>query len=66
MLAAALAGLGIAELETYLVEEHLRTRRLQECMPGCLPVRSNIYAMHAPGPNVPPKVKAFVAELRGA
>jgi DNA-binding transcriptional LysR family regulator len=65
-LAAALAGLGIAELEMYLVEEHLRTGRLQEVMAGCVPVRGNIYVMHAPGPNVPPKVRAFVAEMRAA
>ena len=62
-LAAALAGLGIAELEIYLVEEHLRAGRLQEVLKGHLPVRSGIYVMHAPGPNVPAKVRAFVEEM---
>jgi DNA-binding transcriptional LysR family regulator len=57
---AALAGAGIAELETYLADEHLRAGRLREVLHGCMPVERSIWVMHAPGPHVPPKVRAFV------
>jgi DNA-binding transcriptional LysR family regulator len=63
VLAAALAGLGLAELDEYCIEDHLREGRLVSVLDGRLPVERTVWVMHAPGPNVPAKVRAFVEAM---
>jgi DNA-binding transcriptional LysR family regulator len=62
-LEAALAGVGISDVEQYAAREHLKAGRLVELMPGYLPVERQVWLMHAPGPHVPAKVRVFVKEM---
>ena len=62
-LEACLAGLGIADLDLYVVRPHLEAGRLVEVMPGFLPIERSVWVMHAPGPHVPLKVRVFVEAM---
>ncbi|WP_395839034.1 LysR family transcriptional regulator [Cystobacter fuscus] len=57
---AALAGLGLADLPRYLVEEDLATGRLKAVLERFMPVGRGVFAIYAPAPYVPAKVRHFV------
>lgn len=60
---AALAGLGIADLPRYLVEEDLAAGRLEAVLERFVPVGRGVFAIYAPSPFVPAKVRRFVELL---
>ncbi|QRK05736.1 LysR family transcriptional regulator [Archangium violaceum] len=60
---AALAGLGIADLPRYLVEEDLEAGRLEAVLGRFIPVGRGVFAIYAPAPYVPAKVRRFVEML---
>ncbi|MFY0569850.1 LysR substrate-binding domain-containing protein [Archangium lansingense] len=60
---AALAGLGIADLPRYLVEEDLVAGRLEAVLERFVPVGRGVFAIYAPSPYVPIKVRRFVEML---
>ena len=66
--AAALDGLGLALLPTWMVAGDLRDGTLVRCLAEsvCYPegYREEIYAVHARTPLVPAKTRAFVAHLQ--
>lgn len=62
---AALAGIGIARLSTYLVGQDLRAGRLVRVLPEYEDNGSDIYAAYTNRRNLPPKVRAFIDHLRG-
>ena len=60
LLNAAIAGLGIAYLPSFLYADALRRGLVEEAIPG-LPVETlGIYAVYPPGRFTQPKVRAFV------
>ncbi len=61
---AALGGLGIADLPRYLVEDDLRTGKLVSVLPRFIINERSVFALYAPSPFVPTKVRAFVEALR--
>lgn len=61
--AAALAGMGIADLPRYLAEEDLAAGRLEAVLDAFVPVQRGIYAVYPPSPYTPVKVRLFVAAL---
>jgi len=65
---AALGGLGLALLPTWMVAGDLRAGTLVRCLGGvvCYPegYREEIHAVHARSPLVPAKTTAFVAHLQ--
>jgi DNA-binding transcriptional LysR family regulator len=63
---AARAGLGIAEVPRYLVEDDLARRALVEVLPRHRPPAREAWALFAPSPLVPLKTRAFVAHLAAA
>lgn len=60
---AALAGLGIARLSTYLVSEDIASGRLVRVLPEFEDNDSDIYAVYAARRNLPPKVRVFIDHL---
>ena len=60
---AALAGVGIARLSTYLVGDDLRCGRLVRLLPDYTDETSNILAVYPEKRNVSPKVRAFIDHL---
>ena len=60
--AAACAGLGVVLLPEWLVGEEIGRGRLVEVLAGHAPdpATTPLYAVHAPGPYTPPKVRAFI------
>ena len=60
---AALAGLGIADLPTYLVAEDLRSGRLETVLDEFATIGRSVYAVYAPGRSVPARVREFVKFL---
>lgn len=60
---AALAGLGIARLSTYLVDADLRAGRLVRLLPDYVQDDSSIVALYAERRNLAPKVRAFLDHL---
>ncbi|WNG46671.1 LysR family transcriptional regulator [Archangium minus] len=60
---AALAGLGIADLPRYLVEEDLAAGRLEAVLGRFIPVGRGVFAIYAPAPYVTAKVRRFVEML---
>ena len=63
VLRAAQAGLGIAELPSYLVARELQEGTLVEVMAGALPVSRRAYAMYHPSRYLPARVRALVKHL---
>jgi DNA-binding transcriptional LysR family regulator len=61
---AVLAGFGIADLPKYLVEDDLQAGRLVSILPALVVDDRSIYALYAPSPFLPVKVRAFVDALR--
>ena len=57
---AVRAGLGIARLSTYLVNEDIRAGRLERILPEYIQQDSDILAIYASRRNLPPKVRVFV------
>jgi len=57
---AALAGLGIARLPTYLIARDLAEGRLINILPELDDTNSNIYAVYLMRRNMSPKVRAFL------
>ena len=60
---AALAGLGIARLSTYLVCDDLRQGRLVRVLPDYVDETSEIVAIYADRRNLSPKIRAFIDYL---
>lgn len=60
---AALAGIGIARLSTYLISEDLRTGRLMQLFPEYEDVSSNILAIYPDRRNLSSKVRVLVDYL---
>ena len=66
LLNAAISGLGIAYLPSFLYEDALAKGLVEEAIPG-LPVETQgIYAVYPPGRFTQPKVRAFIDFLVGA
>jgi len=60
LLNAAVSGLGIAYLPSFLCAEALKAGQVEEAIPG-LPVETlGIYAIYPPGRFTQPKVRAFI------
>lgn len=57
---AALAGVGIARLSTYLVEPDIRAGRLVRVLPDYVYEESEILAVYSDRRNLSPKIRAFV------
>lgn len=60
---AALAGLGVARLSTYLVGADLKTNRLVRVLPDYSDEGSDILAIYSERRNLSPKVRAFIDYL---
>jgi len=60
---AALAGLGVARLSTYLVNDDLRAGRLVRLLPDYVQDDANIVAVFGNRRNLAPKIRAFVDHL---
>jgi len=60
---AVLAGLGIADLPIYLVEDELAAGRLVSLLAPYVPVRRTIYAIYLASRLVPAKTRAFLKVL---
>jgi len=60
---AALAGVGIARLSTYLIEDDLVSGRLLRLLPGYVQDDSAIVAIYAERRNLAPKIRAFLDYL---
>jgi DNA-binding transcriptional LysR family regulator len=63
---AALAGMGLAVLPTFMIASDLAARRLVPVVPAFVPLRLGVYAMHPQGKRVPAKTRAFVDHLANA
>ncbi|MEM8788421.1 MAG: LysR family transcriptional regulator [Pseudomonadota bacterium] len=63
---AALAGLGIARLSTYLVHQDIATGRLVRLLPDYIHSASSIYAIYPERRNLAPKIRAFLDFLTEA
>lgn len=57
---AALAGLGIARLSTYLVGDDLRSGRLVQLLPEHVHQKADILAVYPDRRNLAPKARAFI------
>ena len=57
---AALAGLGIAYLPLYCIEEDLKTGALRRLLPHYSPPPRPIYVVYPPASRVPERVRTFV------
>ena len=62
---AALSGLGIARLSTYLVGADIRDGRLVRLLPDYTQEGSDIYAVYSDRRNIAPKARAFLDFLAG-
>lgn len=60
---AALAGMGLAVLPTFMIADDLSTGRLRRVVPAFVPTRLGIYAAYPQGKRVPSKTRAFVDAL---
>lgn len=60
---AAVAGLGIADLPTYLVAEDVRRGRLETVLDDFVAVDRAVYAVYPPGRSVPARSREFVRVL---
>lgn len=62
---AALAGLGVARLSSYLVEADIEAGRLVRLLPGYVHDKADILALYPHRRHLSPKVRAFVEFLVG-
>ena len=62
---AALAGLGVARLSTYLIADDLRSGRLINLLPDCVESYADIFAIYPERRNLSPKVRLFIDYLLG-
>lgn len=60
---AALEGLGIIELNSYLVGPDIEAGRLVRLLPQYRPRELSFYAVYPARPHLPPKVRVFVEAL---
>jgi len=60
---AARAGLGIADLPSYLIAEDLRAGRLETVLEDFVAIGRSIYAVYTPGRSVPASVRELVKLL---
>lgn len=60
---AALAGVGVARLSTYLIGEDLREGRLVRLLPDYAQEDSSIVALYQDRRNLAPKIRAFLDHL---
>jgi DNA-binding transcriptional LysR family regulator len=60
---AAVAGLGIADLPTYLVAEDLESGRLESVLDDFVAFDRAVYAVYPPGRSVPARSREFVRVL---
>ncbi len=61
LLAAALAGLGVAFLPSFIAGDALRRGRLEQLLPDWRDGQeTSVYAIHPAGRKVPPKVRVFI------
>ncbi len=60
---AARAGLGIAELPRYLVEDDLRARRLVALLEAYPSVEPGVFVVYAAGPRLPARVRELATHL---
>jgi LysR family transcriptional activator of dmlA len=60
---AALAGVGIADLPRYLVQEDVRKGRLVSVLPRFVVNERSVFALYAPSRFTPQKVQLFVEAL---
>ncbi|UQA57747.1 LysR family transcriptional regulator [Polyangium aurulentum] len=63
MRAAVLAGVGLAVLPTFFIEDELASGAVVTVLDEYRLPAIDIFAVHPPGPHVPPKVRAFVEFL---
>lgn len=62
---AALAGLGVAYVATYLLDDEIRHGRLVVLLPDWQPSqRMSVYAVYARREHLPPKIRLFIDFLR--
>ena len=66
LLNAAISGLGIAYLPSFLYSEAMEKRLVEEAIPGLPGETQGIYAVYPPGRFTQPKVRAFVDFLAHA
>jgi DNA-binding transcriptional LysR family regulator len=57
---AALAGLGIAYLPRYSIDEDLKSGTLRQLLPSYSPRERSIYVVYPPASRVPERVRTFV------
>ena len=62
---AALGGMGLARLPTFIVGDHLRAGRLEAVLPGFPPALDGIHAVYPHSRNLSVKVRVFVDFLAG-
>jgi LysR family transcriptional activator of dmlA len=60
---AALAGLGIADLPSYLVADDVRAGRLESVLDDFVAPERAVYALYAVGPSLPARSREFVKIL---
>ncbi|MBZ8131984.1 LysR family transcriptional regulator [Afifella sp. IM 167] len=60
---AALAGIGIARLSTYLIDDDLKSGRLVRLLPDYADDGSDILALYSEKRNLAPRVRAFIDYL---
>jgi DNA-binding transcriptional LysR family regulator len=60
---AAKAGLGIADLPSYLIEEDLRARRLSRVLTELTTPARSVYVVYAAGPLLPTRVREVAGYL---
>lgn len=60
---AATAGLGIADLPRYLIEEELAARKLVPVLDRFTTLESGVFVLYAAGPLLPKRVKEAAARL---
>lgn len=63
---ATLAGYGIARLATFLISDHLRSRRLQPILDPYSTDGSDVRAVYPSSRHLSPKVRSFIDELLAA
>ena len=64
LVAAALAGMGIAHLPVYYVSTHLKRGQLQEVLRGYEVARGHVWLVWPPGRKDAPKVRVFADFVR--
>lgn len=60
LLNAAISGLGLAYLPSYLYSDALKSGQVVKVLPDLPPTKQGIYAVYPPGRFLQPKVRAFI------